>query len=88
MSVEIHKGLTDTLTWRSGHFAFVLKNDFSVKREARKHVLFKHCDILGIQAKVVVFLEERLSGRHCVFAGHDVPKTVIICMAQDLYMMA
>lgn len=64
------------LTWSHGDLIFTLQNNLPIKGHDRDHPLLKHDDVGGSEAKVVVVLEELLSGSQSELTGHDVPTKV------------
>lgn len=52
---------------------FATEDYLSIEKEAWQHALFKKNNILWLQAKIVVTLEEHFGLLLRVFTGHDVP---------------
>lgn len=63
-------------TWCHRDFAFLLEKDLPLEGHSRDHPLLKHDDVGRFQAKVVVPLEEVISGSQSELTGHDVPEQV------------
>lgn len=61
------------VTWSHGEFAFAFEYDLAAEVHGRKHALLEENDVLFLQAKVLVFAKELLSGLHRSATCHNVP---------------
>lgn len=62
------------LTRGHGDLSFSLQDDLAFVVHGWQHALLEEDDVLLVQAKVVMFRKELLSGLHGPAARHDVPE--------------